>query len=85
MGLITQIVTFPLAPVHGTVWVVDQLVLAAEREYYDPAPVRDELAQLEKDLLEGRVSEDTFDRREDELLDRLEQIMAERQRLGLDS
>ncbi|MFE4652862.1 gas vesicle protein GvpG [Streptomyces sp. NPDC005506] len=83
MGLITQIVTFPLAPVRGTAWVVDQLVLAAEREYYDPTPVRDQLAQLEKDLLAGHISEEAFDRREDELLDRLEQIMAERQRLGL--
>ncbi|QHY99781.1 Gas vesicle protein G [Streptomyces sp. S4.7] len=81
MGLITQILTLPLAPVRGSVWVLDQVVLAAEREYYDPDPVRKELADLEKELLSGAVSEEEFDRREDELLDRLDEIEAHRRRL----
>ncbi|TXL89993.1 gas vesicle protein GvpG [Streptomyces sp. NBC_01725] len=81
MGLITQILTLPLAPVRGSVWVLDQVVLAAEREYYDPDPVRKELADLEKELLSGAVSEEEFDRREDELLDRLDEIEAHQRRL----
>ncbi|MFC8076681.1 gas vesicle protein GvpG [Streptomyces sp. NPDC057307] len=81
MGLITQILTLPLAPVRGSVWVLDQVVLAAEREYYDPDPVRKELADLEKELLSGAISEEEFDRREDELLDRLEEIEAHQRRL----
>ncbi|WP_405613314.1 gas vesicle protein GvpG [Streptomyces sp. NBC_01508] len=81
MGLITQILTLPLAPVRGSVWVLDQVVLAAEREYYDPDPVRKELADLEKELLSGGISEEEFDRREDELLDRLEEIEAHQRRL----
>ena len=44
MGLITQLLTLPLAPVRGTAWVLDQVVLTAEREYYDPEPVRGQLA-----------------------------------------
>ncbi|MBB1245631.1 gas vesicle protein GvpG [Streptomyces durbertensis] len=82
MGLITGILTLPLAPVRGTAWVLDQVVLAAEREYYDPAPVRAELAALERALTEGRIEEDEFDRREDELLDRLEEIEAYRRDAG---
>ncbi|MFD7614716.1 gas vesicle protein GvpG [Streptomyces sp. NPDC059828] len=74
MGLITGILTLPLAPVRGTAWVLDQLVLAAEREYYDPAPVRSALAALEQDLITGRITDEEFDRREDELLDRLDAI-----------
>ncbi|MET9535126.1 MULTISPECIES: gas vesicle protein GvpG [unclassified Streptomyces] len=81
MGLITNILTLPLAPLRGTVWVVDQVLVTAEREYYDPEPVRAELAALEEELLSGRIEEDEFDRREDELLDRLEWLEANQRRL----
>jgi len=78
MGLFTQLLTLPLAPVRGVGWVVDRVVEAAEEEYYDPAPVRQELAELEKALLAGDIGPETFDRREDELLDRLDEINAYR-------
>lgn len=80
MGLITSILTLPLAPVRGTVWVLERVVETAENEYYDPAPVREELAALERALLAGEIDEETFDRREDELLDRLDAIRAHAQR-----
>ncbi|MFF3149501.1 gas vesicle protein GvpG, partial [Streptomyces sp. NPDC057927] len=47
--------------------------------YYDPAPVHRELAELERLLVAGDIDEETFDQREDELLDRLEEIRAYRQ------
>lgn len=78
MGLLSQIVTLPLAPVRGAGWVAERILDAAEQQYYDPAPVERELAELERELLEGRISEEEFDRREDELLDRLEEIRARR-------
>ncbi|GAA1287987.1 MULTISPECIES: gas vesicle protein GvpG [Streptomyces] len=76
MGLFTQLVTLPLAPVRGVVWTVDRVLEAAEKEYYDPAPVQADLAELERQLLAGQIDEETFDRREDELLDRLEEFRA---------
>ncbi|MET7617931.1 gas vesicle protein GvpG [Streptomyces sp. NPDC005408] len=76
MGLLTQLLTLPLAPVRGAVWVVDRVLEAAENEYYDPAPVQRELAELERQLVAGDIDEETFERREDELLDRLEEIRA---------
>lgn len=82
MGLITGIVTFPLAPVRGSLWVIDQVLTAAEREYYDPEPVRRELAALERALTSGEISEEEYDRREDELLDRLDEIDAHRRENG---
>ncbi|WP_329500532.1 gas vesicle protein GvpG [Kitasatospora herbaricolor] len=82
MGLLTQILTFPLAPVRGTLWVLERVVETAENEYYDPAPVERELADLEKALLAGQIDEETFDRREDELLDRLDEIRAHAQQTG---
>ncbi|MFF3747198.1 gas vesicle protein GvpG [Streptomyces kronopolitis] len=81
MGLITNILTFPLAPLRGTVWVLDQVLLTAEREYYDPEPVRQELRRLEQQLLDESVTPEEFDRREDDLLDRLEWLEANQQRL----
>ncbi|MFG2138282.1 gas vesicle protein GvpG [Streptomyces sp. NPDC048650] len=83
MGLLTQITTFPLAPVRGITWVVGRVLEAAENEYYDPEPVERELAELERALLAGEIDEETFDRREDELLDRLDEIRAHLQ--GIDN
>ncbi len=85
MGLITQLLTFPLAPARGVGWVMDQVVLAAEREYYDPAPVQRELRELEQALLDGSIDEEEFDRREDELLDEMEWLEARRQEVEADS
>ncbi|MFJ7198651.1 MULTISPECIES: gas vesicle protein GvpG [unclassified Streptomyces] len=76
MGLLTQLATLPLAPVRGVAWVMERVVEAAENEYYDPAPVERELAALERALVAGEIDEEAFDRREDELLDRLDEIRA---------
>ncbi|MFE0515474.1 gas vesicle protein GvpG [Streptomyces sp. NPDC058964] len=72
MGLISEVLLLPFAPVRGTGWVIRQVVDEAERVYYDPATVRAELAALEQRLEAGEIDEEEFDRLEDELLDRLE-------------
>nr|WP_203617892.1 gas vesicle protein GvpG [Streptomyces bauhiniae] len=79
--MFTQLVTLPLAPFRGAVWVADQLVETAEREYYDPAPVKAALVRLERDLVDGRITDEEFDRREDELLDRLDELEQYQRRL----
>jgi Gas vesicle protein G len=72
MGLLTALLTAPLAPVRGVVWVADQLAEAAERETNDPAAVRDRLAALNQALEDGEIDLAEFEREEDRLLDRLE-------------
>ena len=72
MGLIKEVVLLPFAPVRGSGWVIGQVLREAERIYYDPATVRAELARLEEQLVAGEIDEEEFERREDELLDRLE-------------
>ncbi|MFE4861961.1 gas vesicle protein GvpG [Streptomyces sp. NPDC056670] len=72
MGLLKSLLLLPAAPVRGTFWVLGQVAAEAERQYYDPATVRRELAALEQQLTNGEIDEAEFDRREDELLDRLE-------------
>ncbi|MFF5446477.1 gas vesicle protein GvpG [Streptomyces sp. NPDC012888] len=80
MGLLGKLITAPLMPVRGVVWVAQRVAERAEAEYYDPAPVFAELAGLERRLAEGEIDEETFDREEDRLLERLEEI--ERYRRG---
>ena len=72
VGLLGEVLLLPLAPVRGAVWVMEQVLSEAERLYYDPAAVRADLARLEERLEAGEIDDATFDRLEDELLDRLE-------------
>jgi Gas vesicle protein G len=72
MGLITGLLTLPLAPVRGVVWVADKLVAVAEEELYDVDAIYAELRELSADLEAGRLTEDEFDRAEDVLLQRLQ-------------
>ncbi|MFI0927153.1 gas vesicle protein GvpG [Streptomyces sp. NPDC021012] len=78
MGLVTYLLTLAFAPVRSVVWVAERVVEKAEEEYYDPAPVWRELAALEDRLVRGEIDQETFDEREDELLDRLDEITAHR-------
>lgn len=71
MGLLGELLLLPVAPVRGTSWVLRQVVAEAERQYYDPAVVQCELAELVELFEAGEIDETEFDRREDELLDRL--------------
>jgi hypothetical protein len=72
MGLFTGLLTLPLAPVRGTVWIAEQLLAEAERELDDERVVRRLLLEAEAALERGDLSEAEYDRIEDELLARLE-------------
>jgi hypothetical protein len=82
VGLISEVLLLPLAPVRGSAWAVRQALREAERLYYDPAAVRTELARLEEQLEAGEITEEEFDQREDELLDRLEEALRRRGATG---
>ncbi|HJQ00244.1 MAG TPA: gas vesicle protein GvpG [Jatrophihabitans sp.] len=75
MGLITGLLTLPLAPIRGVAWVADKLVAVAEDELYDVDAIYAELRELAADLDEGRITEEEFDRAEDVLLQRLDDAM----------
>lgn len=71
MGLITGLLTLPLAPVRGTVWVAEQVRQEAERQYYDPARIRRELEDVDELRRSGELTEEEAERLEDELVERL--------------
>ncbi|MCZ1005703.1 gas vesicle protein GvpG [Streptomyces lydicus] len=71
MGLISGVLTLPLAPVRGVVWVADQLAQAADRELHDPSVIRARLAALNHEFEAGHLGEEAFEREEEQLLDLL--------------
>ena len=72
MGLITGILTLPLAPVRGVAWIGERVQEQAEAEFYDETRIMRELTELEEENTSGEIGEEEFDRRVDELLERLE-------------
>jgi hypothetical protein len=71
MGLL-KLLTFPVSvPVAGTRWVLQTILDEAERAYYDPAAIRQQMADLEAKHAAGLISEEELDRREEALLERL--------------
>jgi hypothetical protein len=69
--LITGLLTLPLAPVRGTVWVAERLLEEAERELNDPAAIERQLAEAEAAHERGELTDDELADLEDELLRRL--------------
>lgn len=71
MGLLTGLVTLPLAPVRGVVWLAERVREQAEGEFYDPANIRRQLEEVEEARQAGVVSDEEGADLEDQLLQRL--------------
>jgi hypothetical protein len=71
MGILTGILTLPLAPVRGTVWVAEQVLEEAERQYYDPAVIRRQLEDVEDLRSSGQITDEEAEEMEDALVERL--------------
>lgn len=74
MGLITGLLTLPLAPVRGTIWLAERIQEQAELEAGDDAAVREQLLELEVARQSGEYDEATLEAAEDELLMRLIEV-----------
>ena len=73
MGLITGLLTLPLAPVRGTVWIAEQLAAEAERELREAQSPRRLLIEAERQLDLGLLTVDEYEVIEEEALEALEQ------------
>lgn len=71
MGLITGLVTFPLAPVRGVVWIAEQIQAEAERQWADPATIQAQLNDIEAMRELGEIDGEEADALEEELVARL--------------
>ena len=72
MGLFTSLLTLPLAPVRGTVWIAEQLAAEAERELQRQRSPRRRLLVAERQLELGVISLEEYEATEEEALDQLE-------------
>jgi hypothetical protein len=75
MGILTGLLTLPLAPVRGVAWVAELLAEEAERELAAANSPQRALAELEAARAAGDLSEEEFAEREAELI---ELVLAER-------
>ena len=82
MGLITGLLTLPLAPVRGIAWIAEQVRQEAERQWNDPGAVQEALADVQARRESGLIDDDEADRLEDELIERL--LASEEQPYGED-
>ncbi len=72
MGVLRSLVLLPFkGPLDGAVWVAEKVHECAQEEVNDPAHIRKTLTSLEKQLLAGEISEETYDDAETALLLRL--------------
>ena len=76
MGLITGLLTLPLAPVRATIWLAERVQEQAEGEYYDESTIHTALMELDQVRESGELPEAEIAAAEDELLERLMAIRA---------
>lgn len=83
MGLLTNIIFFPVTgPVAGIKWVLGRVKQVAEAELTDDTPIKQELMELEMKREIGDIDDAEFLAREAELMLRLRDVRAWRERLG---
>jgi hypothetical protein len=71
VGLISGLLTLPLAPVRGTVWLAEQIKEQAEREFYDERSIQAQLMEIDAAREAGEIDPEEAARAEDVLLERL--------------
>lgn len=71
MGLITGLLTLPLAPVRGTAWLAERVQEQADAELYDEGAIQEQLMQLEALHAAGEIDDEELATAEDALLERL--------------
>jgi hypothetical protein len=83
MGLLWNILSAPIVlPAKGLIFVFDKIREQAETEQWDEGKVHQQLLEIQMLLDLGEITEADFYVAEEELLDRLDAIIAHKQ--GLD-
>jgi hypothetical protein len=83
MGLLTNLLFFPITgPVAGIKWSLGKVQQVVEEELTDDSSVKQELMELQMQLELGDIDDDEYVQREAELMARLREVRAWRERLG---
>jgi hypothetical protein len=71
VGLITGLLTLPLAPVRGTVWIAERILEQAEAELDDEGAIMAQLMDIDAAREAGEIGEQEAAEAEDVLLERM--------------
>jgi hypothetical protein len=82
LGLISGLLTLPLAPVRGVVWITERVAEQADKELYGESTIRSQLYELQAAYEWGELSDEEFEAAENELLERLRISVARRREAG---
>ena len=74
MGLFTGLLTLPLAPVRGTMWVAEKLYEAAEQEANPDVQFRARLETLQIAYELGELTDEDYEQAEQELVEQFEEL-----------
>lgn len=84
MGLLSSILLAPFTgPVDGALWTIDKIRRAVEEELTDDTPVKEDLMRLQLELEAGDIDDDEYLEREAQIMARLREVRAWRERLGM--
>ncbi|WP_174185234.1 gas vesicle protein GvpG [Nocardia barduliensis] len=71
MGLLSTILTLPVAPVRGVIWLGELIQDQVEQKMHDPATMRRELEEIEAAAAAGQLSEEERKQAQQAVLDRM--------------
>jgi len=83
VGLLTKVLFFPVTgPVAGIKWTLSKVAQVVDEELTDDSAIKAELMELQMQLELGDIDDDEYVRREADLMTRLREVRAWRERLG---
>ena len=83
MGLLSNLLFFPITgPVAGIKWSLRKVAQVVDEELSDDSAIKQELMELQMQLELGDIDDDEYVRREADIMMRLREVRAWRERLG---
>jgi hypothetical protein len=83
MGLLSNILLFPISgPVAGIKWSLRKVAQVVDEELSDDTAIKNELMELQMKLELGDITDDEYVAREAEIMKRLREVRAWKERLG---
>jgi hypothetical protein len=84
MGLLSSILLAPFTgPVDGALWTMEKIQRVVEEQLTDDTPIKEELMQLQLQLESGEIDDDEYVEREADVMRRLREVRAWREKLGM--
>ncbi|WP_454195645.1 gas vesicle protein GvpG [Nocardia sp. Marseille-Q1738] len=71
MGLLSSILTLPIAPVRGVIWLAEVIQDQVEQQLRDPATMRRELEAIDEAAAAGQLSEEERKQAQQAVIDRM--------------